>query len=172
MLHCYIAASLDGYVASPDGGVDWLKPFETEDYGYQRFIAGITTLVMGRHTYEQALSFGDWPYKGRDTLVVTSHPLDAATMPDRVTARPADFVTLAQELRGRTGDSWLVGGPGCLHGFMQHGAVDRPELYVIPILLGNGIPLFPKADAPYRMLHLRQQSSFSNGVQRLVYDFA
>jgi dihydrofolate reductase len=76
----FIAASLDSYIATPDGGIEWLKPFEKFDYGYDRFIAEITTVVMGRKTYDQLPALGlDWPYPGKPGIVVTSRTLASSS---------------------------------------------------------------------------------------------
>ncbi|MBP7063556.1 dihydrofolate reductase family protein [Ferrovibrio sp.] len=169
MIRCYIAMSLDGYIAAPDGGVDWLKPFEDHDYGYEAFMAEIGTVVMGRHSYEQVLGFGDWPYKGKSTLVVTSRPL--ADAPEAVAARPADFTALAAELRQLPGDSWLVGGQQCLEGFQSIGSVGRLELFLVPVTLGSGIPLFKPGAKPQNRLRLALSTPYPNGVVKLVYDY-
>ena len=62
----YVAASLDGYIATPDGGVEWLAPFEGtgEDYGYAKFYTSVDAVLLGRKTFEKSLSFGEWPYPG------------------------------------------------------------------------------------------------------------
>ena len=67
----YIAISLDGFIARKDGSVDWLSPYEngSEDYGYNEFYKKIRTVIMGNTTYKQVLSFGDFPYKGKDCFV-------------------------------------------------------------------------------------------------------
>ena len=70
----YIAISLDGYIAKKDGSVDWLSSFE-EDYGYEKFISSIDTIIMGSKTYQQVLTFGEWPYKGLKTYVFTHQKL-------------------------------------------------------------------------------------------------
>ena len=62
LIRIYIAQSLDGYIARLDGAIDWLRPFDTVDYSYEKFFADIGTVVMGRKSYELARSFGDWPY--------------------------------------------------------------------------------------------------------------
>ena len=66
----YIAVSLDGYIATPDGGVGWLEPFFDEDYGYDSFVREISCAVMGRVTYEQVRAFGEWPYPEHDVYGV------------------------------------------------------------------------------------------------------
>lgn len=63
----YVAASLDGFIATPDGGIEWLKPFEggEEDYGYGAFYASVEAVLLGRVTYEKSLEFPEWPYAGK-----------------------------------------------------------------------------------------------------------
>lgn len=84
----YVAASVDGYIATADGAVDWLSPFHAagEDHGYADLLASLGGIVMGRRTYDQVRGFGPWPYTGLDCRVVTSRPLSDA--PERV-PRPA-----------------------------------------------------------------------------------
>ena len=66
----YVAISLDGYIAKKDGSVDWLSSYD-EDYGYEKFLSTLDTIIMGRKTYQQVLSFGEWPYSGLKTYVFT-----------------------------------------------------------------------------------------------------
>ena len=77
----YVAASVDGYIATPDGAVDWLAPFHTdgEDHGYNAFLATLGGIVMGRRTYDQVRGFGPWPYTGLDCRVVTSRPVSSSS---------------------------------------------------------------------------------------------
>lgn len=164
----YIAMSLDGYIAPPDGSVDWLEPFFDEDYGYESFIQEISCAVMGRVTYEQVLDFGEWPYPDRDVYVLSRSAIDG--LPARAFAwsgPPADLVgTLgAQDLAG---DCWLIGGGQTIREFEKAGAIDEYEVFVMPTFLGAGIPLFP---SPFPAGHLRlaSVSAWENGVVRLLY---
>jgi hypothetical protein len=78
-IHGFMGMSLDGYIADKEGGVGWLDRFQSVDYGYDAFIAGIGAVVMGRATYDQAVGFpGGWPYGGKRGLTVTSRPLEDA----------------------------------------------------------------------------------------------
>lgn len=89
----YVAASLDGYIARPDGSVDWLQGYDGsgDDHGYDAFYASIDGLLMGRATYLQCLGFGAWPYPGKPTVVMTrSNHLPQAAPPGRVAALPAE----------------------------------------------------------------------------------
>jgi len=96
----YVAASLDGFIATPDGGIDWLKPFEGtgEDYGYGEFYASIEAVLLGRATYEQCLKFPEWPYAGKPYWVFSNA---SGNTPASVSA----------EMRARgLRRAWLVGG--------------------------------------------------------------
>lgn len=166
----YIAASLDGYVATPDGGVDWLKPFQGYDYGYDRFTAEIGTVAMGRVTYDHALGFGvGWPYPGKRGIVVTSRPLESP--PEGVEAWRDGVAALVPRLRAaQGGDVWIVGGPALQSAFIELGALDRLELFVVPVLLGDGVPLFAKSGRRHA-LTLTAAESLPGGMVRLDYRF-
>jgi dihydrofolate reductase len=165
LIRLYIAQSLDGYIATADGGIDWLAPFDAEDYGYAAFAAGLAAIVMGRATYEQARGFAEWPYPGKRVIVLTSAPLEDA--PDGVegVADPDEIVDLLHDIDGTV---WLCGGAETVRAFLDRGAVDRIELYVIPVLLGDGIALFQPSNRADK-LTLLDARTFGNGVVRLEY---
>jgi len=168
MIRIFIAQSLDGYIARPDGGIDWLRPFDSVDYGYERFLAEIGTVIMGRASYELARSFGDWHYPAQRSLVVTSRPLDDDA-PPTVTRVGADFNKLVNALRAAGGkDVWVMGGARTINAFLAHGAIDRIDLFLVPVLLGDGIPLFA-AGRPESTLKLAGTQTYDKGLARLSY---
>ena len=163
-----MAASVDGYIADADGGVGWLDPFNAVDFGYERFISGIRTIVMGRKTYDQVRAFGpDWVYAGKRALIVTSMPIvdpppDATPWTDGIDA-------LVRHLRALDdGDVWVVGGSQLQSALFDSDAIDRLELFVIPVLLGNGVPLFSPLER-FKALSLAASEPFDMGVVRLDY---
>ncbi|MCB4769435.1 dihydrofolate reductase family protein [Ancylobacter sp. Lp-2] len=165
----YMATSLDGYIADAGGGISWLKPFDSVEFGYERFIAGIDTVVMGRGTFDQLLSFdAGWLYAGKRGLIVTSRPLAAA--PAGVTAWRHGVPALIAELRARDGAAWVVGGAGLQADFLAAGAIDRLELFIIPVLLGNGVRLFPPDSLDPLQLVLRESEALPLGMVRLAYE--
>lgn len=169
LFRAYLAVSTDGFIARADGSVDWLHDYDPAEFGYADFIAGIGHIVMGRGSYEQARGFSDdWFYKDRPCTVVTSQVLH--DLPAGVRPHGADFAALAADLRHsvKSGDVWLFGGAQLWSGFLQAKAVNRFELYVIPILLGQGMPLLPGAQDV--RLSLRDSATLTRGVIRQVYD--
>lgn len=161
----YVAASLDGFIAGRDGGVDWLLPYQTIDYGYEAFLGSISTVVMGRRSFETAKSFGPWPYSAQRSIVVTSGRIDA--LPPNVETSP-DAARVIEEVRGGTGDTWVMGGAQMMGAFLDAGAVGHMEIYVIPVFLGAGTRLF-KRTGPPQGFRLTQTHVFSNDVVKTVY---
>lgn len=167
LVRLYIAASLDGYIATSDGGVDWLEPYHGVDVGYDAFIAAIGTIIMGRATYDQVFTFSEWPYAGKSCLVLSSRPLGA--VPDGVERVSGDVAAIVEQARRRNdGDIWLVGGARTARAFLDLGLIDRIELYVIPVLLGDGLRLFEPSCHGARMA-LERAEALPRGMVRLVY---
>lgn len=112
----FIATSLDGYIAGPAGGIDWL--FHDQDYGYAEFYDGVEYLVMGHKTYETALSFEEWPHPGKRTFVFIRTGR-AKGRPD-VYFVDEDVSSLVNRLKaGDGGHIWLVGGPELIRAFLS-----------------------------------------------------
>jgi dihydrofolate reductase len=168
----YIATSVDGYVATEDGGVKWLKEFESgatdaavEDY--EAFFASVDALIMGARTYEQVLTFGEWPYEDRPTYVLAHDEHPRAT--EAITFVDDDVGALAARLRDAYDRVWLVGGAQVAQSFLRERAVDELRLSLVPVLLGSGIPLFERAGEQQR-LRLRGTTSHETGIVELRYD--
>jgi dihydrofolate reductase len=165
MLRGYMAISADGFAADADGGVGFLDPFNAIDYGYDAFIAELDAVIMGRATYEQVLGFGiPWPYGGKTAHVVTSTEL--SDPPAGVTRWHGSLAAYAAAMSGKV--SWVVGGPRLQAAMLAEGLIDRLELFVMPVLLGRGIPVFPHDGAPVA-LRLADLTRYDNGAVRLDY---
>lgn len=165
----YVAASLDGYIATPGGGIDWLAPFEAsgEDYGYARFYDSVDAVIVGSTTFQHSLTFGSWPYPGKPVWVFSSRALDVDRDDVTVTADAPDVVSREIEERGLC-RAWLVGGGALAGSFRQAGLITELIVSVIPIILGEGIPLFG-APGPQRRLRLLESTPYPDGIVQLRY---
>ncbi len=162
----FIATSLDGKIAGPDDDVSWL--FTDADYGYSAFYSEVDALVMGRGTYKVVNTFGEWPYKGRRTYVVSRTEEVAVTTPDTVAfcGTLADLVEKLDEEERKT--VWLVGGGELVTSFLQQGLIDELVVSLHPVLLGRGVPLFPTS-FPRAILDLKSVNSYDSGLVQLRY---
>ncbi|HOW14184.1 dihydrofolate reductase family protein [Methanosarcina sp.] len=138
---------LDGYIAREKGSIDWLTEYENNsetDYGYSEFYASIGTVLMGRKTYEQVLGFGDWPYAEKKTCVFTrqKEPLRREKNVEFVSRDIGEFVRLLKENTDE--DIWLVGGSQLIKVFLEEALVEDMIVFIVPIILGSGIPLFDR----------------------------
>ena len=167
-----IAMSLDGYIADRAGGVAWL-PEEGQEGpdSYGAFIRDIDTVVMGWNTYRQVvteLSPGQWPYEGLDCLVATHRQL-----PPRPGVRffSRDLAAEVRRLKRGSGKGiWVCGGADVVRQLLAADLIDRLDLSVVPVALGDGIRLFPRAG---RAMPLRLESASAAGsLVRLVYSRA
>lgn len=163
----YIATSVDGYIATPDGAVEWLAPFQEDDFAYEAFEQEIRTLVIGRRTYDQVRAFGVWPYAGKRVVVLTSSDL-GRDRPEGVLAT-ADAATLVSDLdRSDEPDVWIVGGARTIRSFLDLDAVDMMDIFVMPVLLGEGVPLFTPSSRGAG-LALIGSEAYPSGAVRLTY---
>jgi dihydrofolate reductase len=165
----YAAASLDGHIATADGGIAWLAPFEAtgEDYGYAAFYASVDALLLGSRTYEQVLTFGEWPYADKPCWVFSRRPLEPARSEVIVTPRTPGEVVAELDARGMR-RAWLVGGGQLAAAFRAEALISEYIVAIIPVILGSGISLFGSA-GPEQKLGLIEHKSYSNGVVQMRY---
>ena len=139
----YVATSVDGYIATTDGGVDWLTQFQnrTEDHGFSEFYSKVDGLVMGSHTYEFSLRQPEWPAPDKPSWVLTHRDLPVAHSSVTLTsAEPSQLISSLTE-RGLK-SLWLMGGGKAAASFQQCGLISHYFVAIMPIILGDGIPLF------------------------------
>jgi dihydrofolate reductase len=168
----FIAMTIDGFIAREDHSLDWLDVFSSagqEDYGYERFIQSVGTLVMGRNTYEAILGAGvDWPYGRCETYVLTQRPDYTVRTPRTHVLNQFGDVVVRSLRRKSTGNVWIVGGGGIITNLLAANQVDELLISVMPLVLGNGIRLFPGAGNTMP-LELAELTRFNNGVVNLKY---
>jgi len=164
----YVAASLDGYIADRECGVKWLDAYNSKDFKFEEFFEKIDAIVMGRATYDQVIEMDvPWPYGARRCVVLSRRDLPAAG-PCHVERHSGGIEPLITDLRKENKRIWIVGGGEVFKAFLKTGAVDELNLFVLPILLGDGVKLFPPQDSG-GALELLSATPFENGVVRLDY---
>ncbi|WWR14992.1 dihydrofolate reductase family protein [Lachnospiraceae bacterium JLR.KK008] len=145
----YIAMSLDGYIAEKDGNISFLDetPSPSPDLGYKEFYDSLQAIILGGKTYRQIkkdLSPDKWPYEGMPCYVCTRQQLHYDPNVQFTSIPPGkqvlDFIS-----EKHSGNIWLLGGGEIIRCFMQENLIDRYYIYVMPTVLGNGIPLFPRS---------------------------
>jgi dihydrofolate reductase len=168
----FIAASIDGFIARPDGGIDWLHPedgMENQDYGYNGFIRDIDAIVMGRGSFEKVLTFDSWPYGSTRVVVLSTRPL---TIPDRVSQTVEHLSGPPEEIVARLGGRGFtrlyIDGGKTIQGFLRAGLIDRMTITRIPVVLGEGIPLFGATGRDIRLEHVRTHA-YPDGLVQTEY---
>ena len=141
----FIAASLDGYIATRDDSLEWLTGTEGDgDNGYGEFLSTVDTLLMGRRTYDRlmrAVGAEQFPYRNQRCYVVTSTPPEPPV--EGVLAAPGDPASLARKLKAEGGKNiWVVGGGKLIETLQEQRLIDEWIVTFAPVLLGAGIPLF------------------------------
>ncbi len=168
----YIATSADGYIARPDGSVEWLeRPRPAGNYGMSAFMRSIDAIIWGRKTYDLAMKWSRGKGLGVGPKIknyVFSH------RPPKVQSRCAEFVkesisSFGQRIRAEAGKNiWMMGGAGIIASFLDEGQIDEFSIHVIPIFIGEGIPLIQPRHrlVPLKLISVRR---FPDGGVHLGY---
>jgi dihydrofolate reductase len=153
--YVYIATSLDGFIATSDGGLDWLFEIpnpQQSDYGFTEFISKIDAIVMGRNTFEKVSTFNQWPYK-KPVFVLSNTLTELAKLADRAEIVSGDIPRLIAQLNQRGYNKLYIDGGGVIRSFLQEDLIDEMLITRVPILLGDGFPLFGKLDRSLSLRH-------------------
>jgi dihydrofolate reductase len=182
LVRYYAAQSLDGYIAESDDTLDWLLKYEgryenadsdADQAGYDAFYEGIGALVSGSTTYEWVLEhLNDWPYGGKRCWVLSSRELpkpEGEGVDVRIVS--GEIPDLIDEMLDSAGDRdlWIVGGGNVASQFADHGLLDRVEVTVVPVVLGEGKQLFDRR-LPGGPMQLLSTNAFSSGMVGLTYE--
>ncbi|QQL44787.1 dihydrofolate reductase family protein [Sulfuriroseicoccus oceanibius] len=166
----FIATSLDGFIARSDGDIDWLMDADTsdppEDTGYFSFIETIDCLVMGRNSLEKVLTFPEWPYEGRRVVVMSRSMRD---VPSQVTGKFEYFNGSPEELVTKLNTEGChrlyIDGGQVIQSFLRAGLITDLCITTIPILLGDGIPLFGPLEKDVKLRHVSTKTFQSGFVE-------
>lgn len=163
----YIAVSIDGYIARKNGELDWLDRVGgyDEDYGFQQFLNSVDTVVLGRKTYEVAITVPD-PYPAKKVIVLSN---SLTSVREGMTLYRGDLIELVITLQKENVKHIWVDGGAVLSQFLSLQMVDQMMLSIIPVILANGVPLFHRVDKeiPCRLL---SSQSYPSGLVQLHYE--
>ncbi len=164
----FVGTSVDGFIARLDGGLDWLPVGGGEPHGYDEFMATVDTLVIGRKTFETVLGFDGWAYGDKRVVVLSRQALDLSVAAARggvvepMGGSPAEIVS---RLAARGARHLYVDGGITIQRFLRAGLVDRLVITRVPVLIGEGIPLFGSLPHDVRLRHVTTRSYPSGLVQ-------
>jgi dihydrofolate reductase len=171
MVSVFIGTSLDGFIARHNGEYDFLPADGGEPHGYDEFIATVDALVIGRKTFETVLAFPEWPYGDRQVIVLSSRrPLDFSTVRggrvEQMSGNPAEIIA---RLAARGFKHFYVDGGLTVQGFLRAGLVQRITITRVPVLIGDGIPLFGSLPHDVQLRHIATQS-YASGLVKSEYE--
>jgi len=168
----FIGTSVDGFIARPNGDLDFLPEGGGEPHGYTEFMASVDALVIGRKTFETVLAYPVWPYGDKRVVVLSSRPVDFSAVRGGVVEQMAGPpVEIAANLAASGVRHVYVDGGVTIQGFLRAGLVQRLVITRVPVLIGEGIPLFGTLPADVRLHHVATQH-YPSGLVKSEYRVA
>jgi dihydrofolate reductase len=170
MVSVFVGTSLDGFIARPDHALDFLPPGGGEPHGYDEFIATVDTIVIGRKTFEIVLAFPEWPYGKKRVVVLSSRPLDLSGVKGGVVEQMAgDPAEIVSKLHASGVNHAYIDGGVTIQRFLRAGLVQRITVTRVPVLIGEGIPLFGALQRDIRLRHVTTQH-YPSGLVKTEYE--
>jgi dihydrofolate reductase len=165
----FIGVSVDGFIARPNGDLDFLPEGGGEPHGYDEFMAGVDALVIGRNTFDTVLSFPVWPYGNKRVVVLSSKPADLSAVRggivEQMAGTPAEIVS---KLAASGAQNLYVDGGITIQRFLRAGLVQRLIITRVPVLIGDGIPLFGTLPRDVQLRHVATQH-YPSGLVKSEY---
>jgi dihydrofolate reductase len=162
----FIGTSVDGFIARPNGDLDFLPEGGGEPHGYNEFIASVDAIVIGRNTFEKVLTLGPWPYGDKRVVVLSSRPIDlsaaSGSLVEQMAGSPAEIVS---RLAASGAHHLYIDGGITIQRFLCAGLIQRLIITRVPVLIGDGIPLFGILPRDVRLRHVATRNYPSGLVQ-------
>jgi dihydrofolate reductase len=166
----FIGTSLDGFIARPDGAFDFLPADGGEPHGYAEFMASVDTIVIGRNTFEVVLPMKPWPYGDKRVVVLSSRPLDFSGVEggkvQQMSGSPEEIVAKLEVTGAR---HLYVDGGITVQRFLRAGLIQRLIITRVPVLIGEGIPLFGAVPQDIKLRHIATKS-YASGLVSSEYE--
>lgn len=169
-LSVFCGVSVDGFLARPNHALDFLHTGEQVPHGFEEFYDSVDVVVIGRKTFEVVVTFGKWFYGKKRVVVLSSRPLDFSAakggVVEQMSGEPAK---IAAQLKARGFKHAYIDGGVTIQRFLSAGAIDRMVITRVPVLIGEGIPLF--GPVPYDIsLHYVATRTYKGGLVQSEYE--
>src|SRR5580700_9347977 len=166
----FVGTSVDGFIARPTGDLNFLPEGGGEPHGYNEFIASVDAILIGRKTFETVLAYPAWPYADKRVVVLSSRPVDLSDVHggvvEQMSGSPAEIVS---QLAARGIHRLYVDGGITIQGFLRAGAIQRLIITRVPVLIGEGIPLFGALPCDIRLRHVATKH-YQSGLVQTEYE--
>jgi len=164
----FVGTSLDGFIARKDGSFGFL-PDDPEPHGFEEFLASVDALVMGRNTFETVMGFDSWPYGEKRVVALSSRPLDLSRVKGKVEQMSGEPAEIVAKLEASGARHLYVDGGITVQRFLRAGLIRRLIVTRVPVLIGDGIPLFGALPRDVRLKHVATRS-FPSGLVQSEYE--
>lgn len=173
MISVFVGISVDGFLARPNGTFDFLIPFEGEPHGYEEFVAGVDAVVIGRKTFEVVVGMQpEWYYGKKRVVVLSGKPLDLSSVKggavEQMSGTPAQIV---ERLAATGAHKLYIDGGITIQQFLRAGLIHRLVITRVPVLIGEGIPLFGPLPSDVKLRHINTKY-YANGMVTSEYHVA
>src|SRR3954468_13015933 len=165
MVSVFVGTSVDGFIARPNGDLDFLPPGGGEPHGYSEFIATVDAIVIGRKTFETVLSMEEWPYAHKRVVVLSGRPLELSGVSGVVEQMAGPPTEIVSRLAASGAHHLYVDGGVTIQGFLRAGLIQRLIITRVPVLIGEGVPLFGTLSRDIRLQHIATRHYPSGLVQ-------
>jgi dihydrofolate reductase len=166
----FVGTSIDGFIARPNGDFDFLSEGGSEPHGYEEFMASVDVLVIGRNTFEKVLTFDKWPYAGKRVVVLSSRPLgDSSARGEAIEVMSGSPREIVARLEATGATHAYIDGGITVQAFLREGLIQRLIVTRVPVLIGQGIPLFGALPHDLRLKHLLT-TTYSIGFVKSEYE--
>jgi dihydrofolate reductase len=166
----FVGTSVDGFIARPNGSFDFLPAGGGEPHGYDEFMASVDALVIGRNTFETVLALPSWPYGDKRVVVLSSRPLDLSAVRggvvEQMAGPPAEIIS---KLAARGIHHLYIDGGITIQRFLREGLIQRIIVTRVPVLIGDGIPLFSTLPRDVRLHHVATKH-YPSGMVKTEYE--
>ena len=170
----FIATSLDGYIARPNGDISWLMEADDsggkEDYGYKEFSDTVDCMVIGRNSMEKVMSFPEWSYKGKRVIVLSNTLKEAPSqLQNKIELYSGSLIKLVAKLKDDGCKRIYIDGGKTIQSFINEELITDITITKIPILLGEGLSLFGKIKHDIKLNHIVSKS-YPSGFVKSTYE--